>query len=350
LGVVVATEFTERCRHYTMCEACIDMVEYYQRRLEVVNDLTENYCEKDIRPSIPRYNQCTMEPDLCQRTFRQLAQDYDVRILLNKIISQGCEQNPCPPMKACSLLTDKFGHSLCPTEDKGPIYVNEFVSLRSYEYPDHFVAFPGLEGLLLPITNASASVDMRKAATFRLIPGLLDNTYIYNSIESVLHPGWFVSHNKGQLVLRQEVPGASASDDLKFDQAATWKLTQGLVDHHWVSVESVDLFGHFIRNRNFTLRLERENDENHSKQSTWRVVNALYDPFVEEATRGRDWERRERFPTANPQAIGMVSQNQPNRLAWRLPETVYPAGEVSPAAATGAAPAPAAPREKSEHP
>jgi hypothetical protein len=305
------------------------MVEYYTRRIEIVNDLTENYCEKDIRPAIPRYNQCTMEPDLCQRTFRALTQDFDVRLLLNKIIKNGCEQNPCPPMKACSLLTDKWGRSLCPIEDKGPIYVNEFVSFRSLDFPDHFIAFPGLEGQLLPLTNASASVDMRKAASFRLIPGLLDNTYIHNSIESVLHPGWFVSHNKGEVVLRHENLEKNVHTDLKFDQAATWKISMGLGDHHWQSIESVDLYGHFIRSRNFTLRLERENDENHAKAATFRIVAALYDPFVEEATRGRDWERRERYPTPQPQAIGMVSQNQPIRGAWRLPETVYPPAEIA---------------------
>lgn len=134
------------------------------------------------------------------------------------------------------------------------------VSLQSYNYQTHFIRHANFLG---EITHIASELD-RRDSTFKMVPGLADSRYI--SFESVNYPGYYLRHQDFRLRLHQ-------SDGSQLFRAdATFKMGPGLADGSWLSFESFNYPGHYIRHRDYHLYIERGGDDLFRKDATFRLA------------------------------------------------------------------------------
>lgn len=134
------------------------------------------------------------------------------------------------------------------------------VSLQSLNYPDRFIRHKDFKGELMKISTDQDKKD----ATFKIVPGLADNTMI--SFESVNMPGYYLRHENFRIHLHEK------SDDQLFKEDVTFKKVPGLADSTWTSFESYNFPGRYIRHRDYHLYLEEGSDELFKADVTFKIV------------------------------------------------------------------------------
>ena len=144
----------------------------------------------------------------------------------------------------------------------GEAAADGFVSLKSYNYPDHYVRHRNYLG---EITIVSSQLDFDDSS-FRLVGGLAGGGTV--SFESKNYPGHYLRHQGFRIKLHR--PDGS---DL-FRNDASFRVMQGLADPSWSSFESVNYPGYFLRHRNFQLYIERGEGDLFRKDCTFRMEKA----------------------------------------------------------------------------
>jgi hypothetical protein len=143
--------------------------------------------------------------------------------------------------------------------------VGDEVTLESYNFPGRYVRHRNFLGEL---TGVASPLD-RADGTFRITPGLASGTCI--SFESTNFPGYYLRHQGFRIKLQP-----FANDDL-YKQDATFcirpALQRGARDP-WMSFESYNYPGHYLRHRDFHLYLERSGGPFRA-DATFKFVNPL---------------------------------------------------------------------------
>lgn len=179
-----------------------------------------------------------------------------------------------------------------------PIFQEKYHSFESLSKPGYFVRHRNYLGELaeanlhlrsLPGADRHSQIDTLRYlqkydyrdGTFRLVPGGLvggNPSEGLVSFEALNLPGWYLRHQNFRLHLSQK-----ADDDL-FKKDATFRLRPGLrygnpSDPNWVSFESVNYPGYFIRESDSHLYLRRRADDppisEFEAQATFRLSPAL---------------------------------------------------------------------------
>ncbi|MBW2738803.1 MAG: AbfB domain-containing protein [Deltaproteobacteria bacterium] len=144
----------------------------------------------------------------------------------------------------------------------------ERYSFESYNFPGYFIRHEyflaprdslGAGGFFGEITKINSLFD-KKDASFEVVPGLADKQYI--SFESLNRPGYFLRHQGFRLKL------GKSSNDQGFKKDATFKVKPGQAFDSLVSFESLNYPGRYIRHRDFHLYLEKGNDNLFRKDAT----------------------------------------------------------------------------------
>ena len=179
-----------------------------------------------------------------------------------------------------------------------PIFHEKYFSFESASRPEYFMrhrnylgelteasfhrrSMPALDrGVQINTLRYLANYDYRDG-TFRIVPGGLvgsNQSEPCVSLEALNCPGWFLRHQNFRLCLSQR------SDDDLFKGDATFILWPGLLygnanDPTWVSFESVNYPGYFIRESDAHLYLHRVEDEpplnRFAAEATFRVSRPL---------------------------------------------------------------------------
>ncbi|MBN1134219.1 MAG: AbfB domain-containing protein [Methanosarcinaceae archaeon] len=140
------------------------------------------------------------------------------------------------------------------------------VALQSFNYPNYFIRHRNFIGGMSLIKT---ELD-KKDATFRIVSGLLESELPferYISIQSVNYPGHYLRHQNFILKLHPYI------DDELFRKDASFKLVSGLGANTWSSFESVNYPDYHIRHKNFKLYLGRGNDDLFKKDATFKVAS-----------------------------------------------------------------------------
>jgi hypothetical protein len=98
----------------------------------------------------------------------------------------------------------------------------------------YYIRHRSFRGEVSPVGSA---VD-RQDATFRMVPGLADGNWV--SLESVNYPGYYLRHQNFEFHLQQ------ASDDQLFREDATFRIVPGMAGADYVTLESYNYPGHYI--------------------------------------------------------------------------------------------------------
>ncbi|GEM_PF-3066701 len=113
------------------------------------------------------------------------------------------------------------------------VAVGTLHSLQVVQGP-YYVRHRSFRGEVTPVGSA---LD-RQDATFRIVPGLADPNWI--SFESLNYPGYYLRHQNFVFHLHQ------ASDDQLFKEDATFRIIPGLASTDLVTFESYNCPGHYI--------------------------------------------------------------------------------------------------------
>ncbi len=144
-------------------------------------------------------------------------------------------------------------------------------SIQSYNYAERSVRHRFYQGEITPIVS---DLD-RQDATFRLTPGLVDETDgELVSFESWNLPGFFLAEENRRVYLRQRRTCSEA-----FNESATFRITPGLADRSAMSFESYTRRGHYIRHWNFQLFVDPEEGGIFDQDATFRITDPRYDPI-----------------------------------------------------------------------
>jgi len=147
-------------------------------------------------------------------------------------------------------------------------------SLRSFNYPSHYVRHRFFAGSLTQVSSDLGRMD----ATFRVVPGLAPPSGAgasqHVSFEAWNYPGFYLADESGSLVLRQR-----PTCDRDFDRQATFKQMGGLADTSAYSYESSLRPGRYIRHRNFVLYVEAGQGDLFKKDATFRLTDPQWSPF-----------------------------------------------------------------------
>ncbi|MFA5354356.1 MAG: AbfB domain-containing protein [Thermodesulfovibrionales bacterium] len=144
----------------------------------------------------------------------------------------------------------------------GQAAAEEFVSLQSYNYPDHYVRHRNYLGELTPVVSQLDVAD----SSFRMVQGLAGGNTV--SFESRNYPGHYLRHQGFRIKLHR-----SDGSEL-FRNDASFRMVQGLADSSRSSFEAVNYPGHFLRHRDFHLYLERGEGDLFRKDCTFSVEKA----------------------------------------------------------------------------
>ena len=140
-------------------------------------------------------------------------------------------------------------------------------SIIALTYPDHYVRSRNWVGELIAIAS---DLD-RRDASFCLAVGLADRRLM--SFESVNCRRYLRDHN-GEVKFQPE-PTAPLQRQL-FAEDVTFILRPGLADVSWVSFESYNKPGLYLRHRDWKLWVEGGRDERFSDDATFRLVPGLH--------------------------------------------------------------------------
>ena len=128
-----------------------------------------------------------------------------------------------------------------------------YVSLRSQNFPDHFLRH---RSFLADLTPVGTALD-REDASFELAPGLVGGAPDLVSFRSGNLPTHVLRHQGFRLKLHENNPPLGAVPDQLLLRDATFHRRPGLADAGAASFESVNFPGHFLRHRDFELWLDR---------------------------------------------------------------------------------------------
>ena len=134
-----------------------------------------------------------------------------------------------------------------------------WISIRSYNYPHHFIRHRNFFG---EITRINSSLD-EKDATFKIVPGLANSRCV--SFVSLNYPGYYLRYQNYRIKLHKK------HDDTLFKKDVTFKIVSGLADSSCVSFESYNYPGYFIRHRNHHLYIEKGNTDLFRKDATFKL-------------------------------------------------------------------------------
>ncbi|MBN2489034.1 MAG: AbfB domain-containing protein [Methanosarcinaceae archaeon] len=155
------------------------------------------------------------------------------------------------------------------TTTPAPSLEGEIYSIQSYNYPDYFIRHRNFLGEISKIVSASDEKD----ASFRVVPGLADSSYV--SFESVNYPGYYLRHQYSQIKLHK------MTDDELFKKDSTFKTVTGLADSNWISFESYNYPDYFIRHKNGYLYIEKGDSDLFRKDATFKFATPNYQPAEE---------------------------------------------------------------------
>jgi hypothetical protein len=127
------------------------------------------------------------------------------------------------------------------------VEVGEFASIESYNVPGHFLRHRGFLGELTTVSSGLDKAD----ATFRLVRGLANTSCV--SFESSNFPGHYLRHQGFRLKLHPR------SNEELYRNDATFCIRSGIqpgVGSPWVSFESYNFPGYYIRHRDFHFYIE----------------------------------------------------------------------------------------------
>jgi hypothetical protein len=153
----------------------------------------------------------------------------------------------------------------------GEAAADGFISLKSYNYPNHYVRHRNYLGEITPVSSQLDSDD----ASFNMVNGLAGNNTV--SFESKNYPGHYLRHQGFRIKLHRP----DGSDLFRHD--ASFRVMQGLGNPAWSSFESVNYPGYFLRHRNFQLYIERGEGDLFRKDCTFRIVDS---PVSQAVTQG----------------------------------------------------------------
>ncbi len=144
----------------------------------------------------------------------------------------------------------------------GQATAEDFVSLQSYNYPDHYIRHRNYLG---EITTVKSQLDIDDSS-FRIVRGLSGGDTI--SFESKNFPGYYLRHQKFRIKLHRP----DGSDLFRSD--ASFRVVQGMAHPSWNSFESVNYPKYFLRHRNFHLYIERGDGDLFRKDCTFKIKTA----------------------------------------------------------------------------
>jgi hypothetical protein len=143
--------------------------------------------------------------------------------------------------------------------------VGDFVSIESYNNPGLYIRHSYNLGELTQVISWQDKAD----ATFKLVPGLANSDCV--SFESSNFPGYYFRHQTWRIKLQPW-----ASDDL-YRNDATFCIRPSIqpgAGTPWVSFESYNHPGYYIRHRNGHLYAENQGGPFRS-DATFALVNPL---------------------------------------------------------------------------
>jgi hypothetical protein len=134
--------------------------------------------------------------------------------------------------------------------------------LQSYNFPDRYVRHADLEARLDPAVSPAAD------AQWRIVPGLANAASGYVSLESVNSPGHYLRHwNYDFALARNDGTSQFAAD-------ATFRRVAGLADSAAVSFQSYNFPDRYIRHYNYLLRLDPISTATDRADATFRVTTS----------------------------------------------------------------------------
>ncbi|WP_437657816.1 AbfB domain-containing protein [Sorangium sp. So ce1182] len=146
-----------------------------------------------------------------------------------------------------------------------PLGVGDFVSVQSYNIPDMYLRHKNFLGELTPVNSWLDRAD----ATFKLVPGLANSNCV--SFEASNIPGSYLRHQFLRIKLHPW-----SNDDL-FKNDATFCIKPAIqpgAGTPWISFESYNIPGHYLRHRNLHFYLENQGGP-FRVDATFRLVNPL---------------------------------------------------------------------------
>jgi hypothetical protein len=141
----------------------------------------------------------------------------------------------------------------------GQAAAGDFVSLQSFNYPDHYVRHRNYLG---EITTVKSRLDIADSS-FKMVQGLAGGNTV--SFESKNYPGHYLRHQGFRIKLHR-MDGSAL-----FRKDASFRVVQGLADRSWKSFESVNYPGYFLRHRNYHLYIERGEGDLFRKDCTFKM-------------------------------------------------------------------------------
>ncbi|MEV3939095.1 AbfB domain-containing protein [Glycomyces sp. NPDC049804] len=185
-----------------------------------------------------------------ENNFWELTVPVDLKAGVNSIVVRGEEK---PQWDGTSYASDTWPgvplrSQYAPNLDRiavTPLFEDvAWRELQSFNYPDRVVRH--VNGNVRLERNPDPEAD----AQFRMVPGLADGSAEYVSFESVNNPGHYLRHSNFELVLARDDGTAL------FDRDATFKMTEGLADEWCTSFQSYNYPAQHLRHSGFELQLD----------------------------------------------------------------------------------------------
>lgn len=155
------------------------------------------------------------------------------------------------------------------------------MSVQAFNFPDHYLRHRNFVGEL---TRAVNDLDRADATFFTVngasAPGVGQGV----QFRALNWPRFYLRHQESLVKLHEEPmfgidpnrpPTYQTPDNELFWADVTFRVVPGLADPTWVSFESVNYPGRFLRHSNYKLRLDPVADDLGRKDATFRFVGGL---------------------------------------------------------------------------
>lgn len=133
--------------------------------------------------------------------------------------------------------------------------------IQSYNFQDRYVRHSDLVGRIDP--NVSPVEDSQ----WRIVSGLANGGSDYVSFESVNLPGYYLRHSNYNIVLAQNDGNSIFKED------ATFKKVAGLADRTWTSFQSYNYPDRYIRHSNFELRIDPISTDLDKQDASFKILD-----------------------------------------------------------------------------
>ena len=139
--------------------------------------------------------------------------------------------------------------------------IYEIARLRSYNISDCHVYHDSSNSVL--IANQSTTMSLY-SSQWRVVPGLADSSYI--SLESVDNPGYYLRHYNGNVLISQN------DGTQTFKEDATWRMRTGLADSGCVSFETYNFDNIYMRHYNSYLIISQISTATDQADATFHIT------------------------------------------------------------------------------